>query len=218
MAQTETDGLEVLETREWVDSLDYVLEKGGPNRAGRLLQQLALHARREAGVNLPFTATTPYQNTIPSQPAAAVSRQPGDGTPHQEPGPLERAGHGRPRQQDSGRHRRTHLDFRLRRHAVRSCLQPFLPRANRKRRPRHRLFPGPRRSRNLFPRLSRRPHLQREAAKLPPRTEARRRTSVPIRIPGSCPISGSFPPSPWDSARSRRSTTRASSNISRTAA
>src|SRR5258705_11913953 len=63
----QTDGLEVLETREWLDSLDYVLEKGGPNRAGRLLQQLALHARREGGVNLPFTATTPYQNTIPTQ-------------------------------------------------------------------------------------------------------------------------------------------------------
>ena len=70
MAQTETDGLEVLETREWVDSLDYVLSHGGPNRAGRLLQQLALHARREAGVNLPFTATTPYQNTIPARQQA----------------------------------------------------------------------------------------------------------------------------------------------------
>jgi pyruvate dehydrogenase E1 component len=66
LAQTETDGQEVLETREWVDSLDYVLSKGGPVRAGRLLQQLALHARRAAGVNLPFSATTPYQNTIPS--------------------------------------------------------------------------------------------------------------------------------------------------------
>src|SRR5258706_8374540 len=67
VAQTETDGQEVLETREWVDSLDYVLSKGGgPVRAGRLLQQLALHARRAAGVNLPFSATTPYQNTIAS--------------------------------------------------------------------------------------------------------------------------------------------------------
>jgi pyruvate dehydrogenase E1 component len=56
--------LEVLETREWMDSLDYVLSRGGPVRAGRLLQQLALHARRAAGVNLPFTATTPYANTI----------------------------------------------------------------------------------------------------------------------------------------------------------
>src|SRR5579884_3053699 len=67
VAETQqTNGLEVLETREWLDSLDYVLSKGGPDRAGRLLQQLALHARRSAGVNLPFTATTPYQNTIPS--------------------------------------------------------------------------------------------------------------------------------------------------------
>jgi len=62
-----TNGIEVLETREWLDSLDYVLTKGGPERAGRLLQQLALHARRAAGVNLPFSATTPYQNTIPSR-------------------------------------------------------------------------------------------------------------------------------------------------------
>src|SRR3989442_2140837 len=68
--ETQTDGLEVLETREWLDSLDYVLYKGGPDRAGRLLQQLSLHARREAGVNLPFTATTPYQNTIPTRQQA----------------------------------------------------------------------------------------------------------------------------------------------------
>ncbi len=59
-----TNGLEVIETREWLDSLDYVLAKGGPERAGRLIQQLSLHARLSAGVNLPFTATTPYQNTI----------------------------------------------------------------------------------------------------------------------------------------------------------
>ena len=98
MAQTETDGQEVLETREWVDSLDYVLSKGGgPVRAGRLLQQLALHARRAAGVNLPFSATTPYQNTIAAPQQAAISRKPGNGTPHQEPGPLECSGHGGPR-------------------------------------------------------------------------------------------------------------------------
>src|ERR1022692_2860208 len=68
VAETQqTNGIEVLETREWLDSLDYVLSRGGPDRAGRLLQQLALHARREAGINLPFSATTPYQNTIPSR-------------------------------------------------------------------------------------------------------------------------------------------------------
>src|SRR5258706_7705939 len=71
VAETQqTNGIEVLETREWLDSLDYVLSQGGPERAGRLLQQLALHARRAAGVNLPFTATTPYQNTISSRQQA----------------------------------------------------------------------------------------------------------------------------------------------------
>jgi pyruvate dehydrogenase E1 component len=65
VAETSSNGSEVLETREWLDSLDYVLSKGGAERAGRLLQQLSLHARSAAGVNLPFTATTPYQNTIP---------------------------------------------------------------------------------------------------------------------------------------------------------
>ena len=98
MAETKTNGLEVLETREWLDSLDYVLAEGGPERAGRLLQQLSLHAKRAAGVNLPFTATTPYQNTIPSVQHAPLSWQSGDGAPHQEPGSLERACHGGPRQ------------------------------------------------------------------------------------------------------------------------
>ena len=77
MASSETNGIEILETREWLDSLDYVLDRGGPVRAGRLLQQLALHARTEAGVNLPFSATTPYQNTIPvaQQPPFAGSQE-----------------------------------------------------------------------------------------------------------------------------------------------
>src|SRR5260221_12717443 len=60
------DGLEVLETREWLDSLDYVLAKGGAERAGPLLQHLQLHAPSAAGINLPFTATTPDQNTTPA--------------------------------------------------------------------------------------------------------------------------------------------------------
>jgi pyruvate dehydrogenase E1 component len=77
VASSETNGIEILETREWLDSLDYVLDRGGPVRAGRLLQQLALHARTEAGVNLPFSATTPYQNTIPvaQQPPFAGSQE-----------------------------------------------------------------------------------------------------------------------------------------------
>jgi pyruvate dehydrogenase E1 component len=63
---SEALGLEVLETREWLDSLDYVLEHYGPERAGRLLQQLELHTAR-SGYRMPFSATTPYQNTIPPE-------------------------------------------------------------------------------------------------------------------------------------------------------
>src|SRR4051812_24219707 len=57
--------LDALETREWLESLDYVLQHGGPARVGRLLQELSDHARRK-GVKQPFTANTPYINTIPA--------------------------------------------------------------------------------------------------------------------------------------------------------
>ena len=54
---------ERIETREWLDSLDYVLKAGGADRARRILQQLRIRAE-EAGVKLPYSATTPYINTI----------------------------------------------------------------------------------------------------------------------------------------------------------
>ena len=57
--------LEALETREWLESLDYVLHSGGPARVSRLLRELANHAQRK-GVKQPFTANTPYINTIPA--------------------------------------------------------------------------------------------------------------------------------------------------------
>jgi pyruvate dehydrogenase E1 component len=57
--------LESIETTEWLDSLDYVLQSNGPARAGQLLLELAEHARRR-GIRLPFSANTPYINTIPA--------------------------------------------------------------------------------------------------------------------------------------------------------
>ena len=63
-AKEATSDLEAVETREWLDSFDSVLARGGPVRAGWLLRQLGDHARR-AGVQQPFTANTPYVNTIP---------------------------------------------------------------------------------------------------------------------------------------------------------
>ena len=52
-----------IETREWQDSLDYVLQSGGPARVAEILSELEVHARRR-GLKLPFTANTPYVNTI----------------------------------------------------------------------------------------------------------------------------------------------------------
>jgi pyruvate dehydrogenase E1 component len=53
------------ETAEWLESLDYVLESKGPERVQELLNALDEAAHRN-GVELPFTATTPYLNTIPA--------------------------------------------------------------------------------------------------------------------------------------------------------
>jgi pyruvate dehydrogenase E1 component len=73
MADTETikfnspipDDVDPAETAEWLESLDYVLERKGPERLQQLLEALEGAAIRN-GVELPFTATTPYINTIPS--------------------------------------------------------------------------------------------------------------------------------------------------------
>ncbi len=59
--------LDAIETQEWIDSLEWVLSHGGPDRVRRLLQDLQIYARK-AGVQIPFSANTPHINSIsPSQ-------------------------------------------------------------------------------------------------------------------------------------------------------
>ncbi|MEL6264236.1 MAG: pyruvate dehydrogenase (acetyl-transferring), homodimeric type [Pseudomonadota bacterium] len=53
-----------VESREWQDAIEDVIERDGPNRAHFLLDK-AVQMARAAGATLPFSATTPYQNTIP---------------------------------------------------------------------------------------------------------------------------------------------------------
>jgi pyruvate dehydrogenase E1 component len=62
------------ETREWVEALEGVLEREGPERAQQLIQQLIDRSRR-SGAYLPYSATTEYLNTIPVEKQA---RFPGD--------------------------------------------------------------------------------------------------------------------------------------------
>jgi len=54
------------ETAEWLESLDYVLKTGGPDRAAYLLERLKSRAYRR-GVRYNVSATTPYVNTIPAE-------------------------------------------------------------------------------------------------------------------------------------------------------
>ena len=62
------------EIRDWLDSLDAVINQHGLTATGRLLQELTRRAEH-AGVQLPFTANTPYLNTIPLEEELAY---PGD--------------------------------------------------------------------------------------------------------------------------------------------
>ncbi len=65
-----------IEIKEWLSSLDYVLEHESPARAQYLLQQLKIRAQ-QAGIQLPFGVNTPYINTIPAdkQPAFPGNRE-----------------------------------------------------------------------------------------------------------------------------------------------
>jgi pyruvate dehydrogenase E1 component len=54
------------ETREWLEALDSVLEFEGTDRAEQLLDSLLTEGRRKH-VPVPYSAATPYLNTIPPQ-------------------------------------------------------------------------------------------------------------------------------------------------------
>jgi pyruvate dehydrogenase E1 component len=63
IAQRDASELEAIERREWLESLDYVIQQGDRGRVQQLLTALR-HRARMAGVALPFTAVTGYVNTI----------------------------------------------------------------------------------------------------------------------------------------------------------
>ncbi|HSE47948.1 MAG TPA: pyruvate dehydrogenase (acetyl-transferring), homodimeric type [Terriglobales bacterium] len=65
---------DALETQEWLDALEAVLEREGPERAHYLLERLIDKARR-SGAYIPFSPNTAYINTIPPH---MEERSPGD--------------------------------------------------------------------------------------------------------------------------------------------
>src|SRR6266581_2689406 len=96
---TQPHGMEDVEIQEWLESLDSVLESSGPEVAAEILERLRAHAA-VSGIDLPFSANTPYANTI------------------------------RARQSRGAQYRRAHFDVRFRGHTLRSGFQSFLPRAH----------------------------------------------------------------------------------------
>ena len=70
----DTTDTDPVETREWLEALEAVMEREGPERAHFLLERLIEKARR-SGAYLPYSANTAYVNTIPPQ---RQKRIPGD--------------------------------------------------------------------------------------------------------------------------------------------
>ncbi len=58
--------IDVRETAEWIEALAGVIEHTGVERAHYLIETLIATARQE-GVNIPYSATTEYINTIPAE-------------------------------------------------------------------------------------------------------------------------------------------------------
>ncbi|MCS5562817.1 MAG: pyruvate dehydrogenase (acetyl-transferring), homodimeric type [Oleiphilaceae bacterium] len=63
-----------IETSEWLDALESLIEQEGVDRAKYILERLSERASRE-GTELPYSITTPFRNTIP---ATQEARMPGD--------------------------------------------------------------------------------------------------------------------------------------------
>ena len=63
------DDIDPIETNEWIDSLNSVIENDGSSRASYLLNKVIDQAYK-SGLVLPDTRTTPYINTIPPEAEA----------------------------------------------------------------------------------------------------------------------------------------------------
>ncbi len=64
------DAEKAFETKEWLESLEEVKQRAGAERVVELLHALSVHAHK-AGIQSPFSANTPYVNSIalPDEPA-----------------------------------------------------------------------------------------------------------------------------------------------------
>ncbi len=188
------------ETREWLDSLDYVYETDGPERVQALLQRLQDRAT-SYGVRVNFPGDTPYINTIPisQQPA-----YPGDRATERRLKSYMRwnamAMVVRANREDPGigGHISTYASAAT---LYEVALQPLLPRQGPSRRGRHDLLPGACLARYLRARLSRRTPDAPASRTFPSRTADRRRHLVVSAPVVDADVLGVSRRSRWDSRR-----------------
>ena len=134
--------IDAVETSEWLEALDAVVEHDGPDRARAAAdaRRRARPARRHAARSRPQHAVRQHD---PARARGAAPRRPGARAPAALDRPLERDGDGRARQQALLRARRPHRHLPVAGDAVRGRLQPLLARPVRGARRRPRLLPGP---------------------------------------------------------------------------
>ena len=116
---------DTLETAEWLDALETVIEREGPERAHFLLEALIDKARR-SGTHLPYSANTAYINTIPPH---LEEHSPGDASieaAHSLLQPMECDGDRGACKPRRGGVRRTYRQLCVVEHADGSGIQPFL--------------------------------------------------------------------------------------------
>ena len=53
-----------LETKEWIDSVNALIEHSGTERAHYIIEKI-INFSRTNGIKVPFSANTEYVNTIP---------------------------------------------------------------------------------------------------------------------------------------------------------
>ena len=166
IAPHDASELEAIEQREWLESLDYVVQQGDRGRVQRLLATLRHHARDRPASRC----------RSPPSPPTSTRIRPDDETPLPGSQEIERRIKSLVRwnamamvvraNRDVGRHRRPHLDLRLGGDALRSRRSTTSSAARSAgRRRRHHLLPGPRVARHLRARVPRRPAVGREAAR-----------------------------------------------------
>jgi len=191
--------IEDVEIQEWLESLDSVLLSSGTDVAREIMERLRAHAT-VSGIDLPFSANTPYANTIPARLEPLF---PGDQQLERRIKSLIRWNalamvvRANRLEHNIGGHISTYASaatlyevgfnhfFRARSDSFEGDTVYFQGHA----------APGIYARAFLEGRLSVE-QLVNFRRELKPAA-----ASLPTRIPGSCPTSGNFPPSPWGSAR-----------------